>query len=57
MVGYLQIFFDFKIIMVKQYGKGRDQVDPVINPREISKKYGIPTGECGNHLIHFNGLS
>jgi hypothetical protein len=40
-VGYLRIFFDLKIITVKHYSKERGQVDPLINIREISEKYGI----------------
>jgi hypothetical protein len=42
MVHCLQIFFGLNIITVKQYSKGRGQVDPVTNIREISEKYGIP---------------
>jgi hypothetical protein len=45
MVCYLQILFDLKIITVKQYGKVRGQVDPVINIREISEKYLIPASK------------
>jgi hypothetical protein len=43
MAHYLQSLFDLKIITVNQYGKEREQVDPVINLREIFKKYGILT--------------